>query len=151
MGTGSSFPGGKARPRRDADHSPPPSAEVKNEQELYLLFPQAPPWRVAGQLFFFYFLQSLTDLGRLTYSYLDNGRTPLTSDQPVARPLPTQDNTTQKDADKHPCLERDSNPRSQQPTVQDPRPRPYGNFDLHSLCLHFVNTGDGHKWYLHGM
>jgi hypothetical protein len=33
------------------------------------------------------------------------------SDQPVARPLPTQDNTTQKDADKHPCLERDSNPR----------------------------------------
>jgi hypothetical protein len=24
-------PGGKARPRRDADHSPPSSAEVKNE------------------------------------------------------------------------------------------------------------------------
>jgi hypothetical protein len=41
------------------------------------------------------------------------------SDQPVARPLPTQGNTTQKDADKHPCLERDSNPRSQQPTGQD--------------------------------
>jgi hypothetical protein len=31
MGTGGSFPGGKARPRRDADHSPPSSAEVKNE------------------------------------------------------------------------------------------------------------------------
>jgi hypothetical protein len=31
MGTGGSFPGGKARPERDADHSPPSSAEVKNE------------------------------------------------------------------------------------------------------------------------
>jgi hypothetical protein len=29
MGTGGSFPGGKARPGRDADHSPPSSAEVK--------------------------------------------------------------------------------------------------------------------------
>jgi hypothetical protein len=28
--TGGSFPGGKARPERDADHSPPSSAEVKN-------------------------------------------------------------------------------------------------------------------------
>jgi hypothetical protein len=31
MGTGGSFPGGKARPGRDADHSPPSSAEIKNE------------------------------------------------------------------------------------------------------------------------
>jgi hypothetical protein len=31
MGTGGSFPGGKARPGRDADLSPPSSAEVKNE------------------------------------------------------------------------------------------------------------------------
>jgi hypothetical protein len=31
IGTGGSFPGGKARPGRDADHSPPSSAEVKNE------------------------------------------------------------------------------------------------------------------------
>jgi hypothetical protein len=31
MGTGGSFPGGKGRPGRDADHSPPSSAEVKNE------------------------------------------------------------------------------------------------------------------------
>jgi hypothetical protein len=37
-------------PGRDADHSPPSSAEVVNEQELYLLSPQAPPWRVAGLL-----------------------------------------------------------------------------------------------------
>jgi hypothetical protein len=32
MGTGGPVPGGKARPRRDADNSPPPSsAEVENE------------------------------------------------------------------------------------------------------------------------
>jgi hypothetical protein len=31
MGTGGPFPGGKARPERDADHSPPSSAEVVNE------------------------------------------------------------------------------------------------------------------------
>jgi hypothetical protein len=31
MGTGGPFPGGKARPRRDADHSPTSSADVKNE------------------------------------------------------------------------------------------------------------------------
>jgi hypothetical protein len=30
VGTGSPFPGGKARPGRDADHSPPSSAEVEN-------------------------------------------------------------------------------------------------------------------------
>jgi hypothetical protein len=42
------FPGGKEQTRRDADHSPPSSAEVEYEQELYLLFPQASSWRVAG-------------------------------------------------------------------------------------------------------
>jgi hypothetical protein len=31
MGTGGPFPGGKAQPGRDVDHSPPPSAEVVNE------------------------------------------------------------------------------------------------------------------------
>jgi hypothetical protein len=31
MGTGVPFPGGKAGPGRDADHSPPSSAEVVNE------------------------------------------------------------------------------------------------------------------------
>jgi hypothetical protein len=31
MGTGGSFPGGKAQPGRHADHSPPSSADVKNE------------------------------------------------------------------------------------------------------------------------
>jgi hypothetical protein len=37
---GGPFPGGKARPGRDADHSPPSSAEVENEYELYLLSPE---------------------------------------------------------------------------------------------------------------
>jgi hypothetical protein len=41
------------------------------------------------------------------------GRIPWTGDRPIARPLPTQDNTTQKNADTHPSLERDSNSRSQ--------------------------------------
>jgi hypothetical protein len=51
MGTGGPFPGGKARQGCDADHSPPSSAEVVNE-ELYLLSPppQAPPWSVTGLL-----------------------------------------------------------------------------------------------------
>jgi hypothetical protein len=31
VGTGGPFPGGKARPGREADHSPPSSAEVENE------------------------------------------------------------------------------------------------------------------------
>jgi hypothetical protein len=31
IGTGGPFPGGKARPGRDADHSPQSSAEVVNE------------------------------------------------------------------------------------------------------------------------
>jgi hypothetical protein len=52
MDTGGLFPGGKTRPERDADHSPPSSAEVKYEQELYLVSPYVPPWRVAGQLYF---------------------------------------------------------------------------------------------------
>jgi hypothetical protein len=40
MGTGVLSPGVKARPGRDVDHSPPSSAEVVNELELYLLSPK---------------------------------------------------------------------------------------------------------------
>jgi hypothetical protein len=36
------FPGGKARRERDADHSPPSSAEVVNEYELYFLSSKRP-------------------------------------------------------------------------------------------------------------
>jgi hypothetical protein len=53
MCTGGPFPGGKTRPGRDADHSPPSSAEVENEYELYLLSPQAFPLRVVGLLYFY--------------------------------------------------------------------------------------------------
>jgi hypothetical protein len=41
-----SIPGKKERPGRDADHSPPSSAEVKNKQETHS-FP-SPPWRLYG-------------------------------------------------------------------------------------------------------
>jgi hypothetical protein len=41
MGTGGPIPEAKARPGRDADHSPPSSAEVRNEQELYSSPPSA--------------------------------------------------------------------------------------------------------------
>jgi hypothetical protein len=39
MGTGGSFPRGKARPGRDDDHTPPSNAEIKYEYKLYLLTP----------------------------------------------------------------------------------------------------------------
>jgi hypothetical protein len=51
MGTGGSFPGDKTREGRDADNSPPPSAEGKNE-ELHFLSPLATAWSVAGKLYF---------------------------------------------------------------------------------------------------
>jgi hypothetical protein len=35
------------RPGREADHSPPSSAEVKEYVELYLNFPNTPSWRGA--------------------------------------------------------------------------------------------------------
>jgi hypothetical protein len=39
VGTGCPFPGAKARPGCDADHWPPSSAKVENE-ELYILSPK---------------------------------------------------------------------------------------------------------------
>jgi hypothetical protein len=65
VGTGGSFPGGKARPGHDADHSPPSSAEVKNEHELYHLSPHVPPWRVAGQLYFLLIVEAGGTLGHI--------------------------------------------------------------------------------------
>jgi hypothetical protein len=49
------------------------------------------------------------------------GRTPRMGDQPIARPLPTQDSTTRRKADIYLCLERDLNPRSQR--LSGPRRR----------------------------
>jgi hypothetical protein len=83
-------------------------------------------------------LQSLKDLSRLTYRrFLEVFRHMVGLLGRVISPsqLPAQDNTTQKDADKHPCLERDSNSRSQQPTAQDPHLRPHGQCDRHNGCM----------------
>jgi hypothetical protein len=78
-------------------------------------------------------LQSLKDLGLLTYRRcLDLFRHMVGLLGRVISPsqgLYLHKSTTQKDADKHPCLDRDSNPRSQQPTGQDPRLRPHGHCD----------------------
>jgi hypothetical protein len=41
MGTGGLLLGGKTPPGREADHSPPRSAEGVNEYELYILSPCA--------------------------------------------------------------------------------------------------------------
>jgi hypothetical protein len=38
---------GVKRPGRDADHSPPSSAEVKECMELYIHSPNTPSWRGA--------------------------------------------------------------------------------------------------------
>jgi hypothetical protein len=46
MGTGS-FPGVQ-RPGRGVDHSPPPSAEVKERVKLYLHSTSGPSWPVLG-------------------------------------------------------------------------------------------------------
>jgi hypothetical protein len=69
MGTWGPFLGGKARPGRDADHSPPSGAEVVNEYELYLLSPQAPPWRVEGLLYFTFYVPR-QEAGRQKTMYL---------------------------------------------------------------------------------
>jgi hypothetical protein len=42
MGTNGPFPEDKTRPRRDADNSPPSTAEAKNEKKLYLLSTLSP-------------------------------------------------------------------------------------------------------------
>jgi hypothetical protein len=49
------LPRSKAWLGREADHSPPSSAEAENELELYLLSPQAPSWHVVGHLYLFTF------------------------------------------------------------------------------------------------
>jgi hypothetical protein len=49
MGTGRCFPGAKARPGCDADHSTPSSTKIENWVEAIPPLPQVPPWRVVGQ------------------------------------------------------------------------------------------------------
>jgi hypothetical protein len=82
-----------------------------------------------------FFLKALTVLpGPLAYpnGLLDLrvetfGRTPWTGDQPLARPLPTQDNTTHKHADTHPCPEQ---------VVDSTCLRPLGHWDRHWICIY---------------
>jgi hypothetical protein len=50
MGTGGPFPGGKIA--ADADHSPPSSAEVENELELYILSPPSASMACSGTAFY---------------------------------------------------------------------------------------------------
>jgi hypothetical protein len=59
------------RPRRDADHLPPSTAEVKNGQNLYLPSPLAPAWRTGTSLLLLpCVLQAFpTDLVTLIESY----------------------------------------------------------------------------------
>jgi hypothetical protein len=52
MGTGGPLPGNKFRPGRETDHSLPSSAEVKNEQELYLHSPLSSAWLSGTALLF---------------------------------------------------------------------------------------------------
>jgi hypothetical protein len=44
------------RPERDADHSSPYSAEVKNELELYLRSPLSRLWRYRGSFTLIFYL-----------------------------------------------------------------------------------------------
>jgi hypothetical protein len=69
LGTGGLFPGAKAQPERDADHSPPSSAEVENEYELYLV---SPPSAFQASSFSFY-----TD--KKAQNKTPNGKTPKSS------------------------------------------------------------------------
>jgi hypothetical protein len=102
-------------------------------------------------------LQSLKDLGRFTYRiFLELFRHMVGLLGRVISPsqgLYLHRTTQHKDADKHPCLERDSNPRSQQPTGQDPRLRPHGHCDRQyvHICEYISRTScqKGVSTYLH--
>jgi len=50
--------------------------------------------------------------------YIHSSRALWMGDQPIARPVPTQESTTLKDEKKHECLQQDSNPQSQYPSGQ---------------------------------
>jgi hypothetical protein len=60
MGTGGPFHGGKARPKRDADHSPHVMPRSWMSRSYTSFLHQAPSWRVAGLLCFFIHLSEQT-------------------------------------------------------------------------------------------
>jgi hypothetical protein len=51
VGISDPFPGGKARPGRNADHSPSPGADDNSELELCLLYLQPTSWHAMGLLY----------------------------------------------------------------------------------------------------
>jgi hypothetical protein len=78
--------------------------------------------------------------------FFTDGRTPLTSDQPVVRPLPTHrgTQTQNKRTHRHLCLEWDSNPRSQCSSERRYiMLRPRGHCDRQDVVygLEFKDTG----------
>jgi hypothetical protein len=96
-------------------------AHCKEDKNLYVFCMNSMPRSVMelllllNLLYISVALQSLWPLAAFSVSYLYTvGRTSWTGDQPVARPLhtPTKAQTQNKCA-QHPCLEWDSNPRSQ--------------------------------------
>jgi hypothetical protein len=56
--------------RKYDDNSPPSSAEVKEEYELYLLSPQAPPWRVVRPHYFYFTLENMTRISSYFIRYI---------------------------------------------------------------------------------
>jgi hypothetical protein len=63
-------------------------------------------------------------------------------DQPNARPIPIQDNITQKGEDKRLCLKPDSDPRSQHPSDQGLLLRPRGRLDRLTTIITINNNNN---------
>jgi hypothetical protein len=82
---------------------PPPFGQLNNQNIIIIVLQGLGLLACSGSEFIFWNL----------WIYWTVGRIPWTGDQPDARPLPIQDNTTQKNVDTHSCLKRDSKPRSQ--------------------------------------
>jgi hypothetical protein len=70
MGTEVPFPGGKARPGRDADHSPHLVTGLRMSRSV-TLSPQAPPWRIEGLLYF----RNRVSSGSIVSDYGRDGQT----------------------------------------------------------------------------
>jgi hypothetical protein len=75
-----------------------------------------------------YFCQMLEFYFHIWYNSLDEGR-------PIARPRPSQDSTTQKDASIHICIEWNPNPRPQCSSCHDPRHGLHGHCGLSAFSL----------------
>jgi hypothetical protein len=67
MGTGGSLAGGKVWPERDADHSPPPSAEVKKEAGCISSPPKRLSWRVVFPLYYKHIMTLIIALQFVNY------------------------------------------------------------------------------------